>query len=117
MYLTKSKELACVALWESISSEKPTCFTSFDQSGNLAENLCSLRRTDRLAEVESRKLGQSRVLRRFLPTCLEGRGKSGIQRRIRKTRAVRRRTGGPGRMRYVLVAIVPCEIRFPETLL
>jgi hypothetical protein len=84
VFLTKPKELVCVAPSENIAHEWPLCSVSTEQFDNHAESLCGLWRLNRVAKMESHQLGQSHVLQRFLPADLSSQGESRIQRRNRK---------------------------------
>jgi hypothetical protein len=108
VFLTKPRELACVALSENIANELPLCSVSTKQSDNNAESLCGLWRDNRVAKMESHQLGRSHVLQRFLPANLSSQGESWIQRRIRRPRSVRCRVVGQGRVRAVLMWSADC---------
>jgi hypothetical protein len=94
-----------VGLSEKIAHERPLYSVSSESFDNNAESLYGLWRANRVAQMESRHLGQSHLLQRFLSADLGSQGESGIQRRIRSPRSVRRRVVGQGRMRAVLMRL------------
>jgi len=79
------------------------CSVSTEQSDHHAESLWGLSRLNRVAKMESHQLGQSHVLRRFLPADLSSESESRIQRRIRRSRSARCRVVSQGRVRAVLI--------------